>query len=237
MVTDARSMRSRWLMTLSLLAVWAGSTVATAAETHTDRGALTSSHADFCINVERRLVDTALPITNRIHTSKDAFTASKASVDPPTTEQFLERDAKGRPLEISCKTKSADHLRAVHGAQAARDPALPPRSCVDIHRVMVNEIWSTLDERQRAAAVFPPTRIMLVADVMRYTGSGWIGSPAETYVAADGRLRLRAAALYAEWEDWRWKIMPKSFRGNHYCHLVAPERIRALMLGEERLKP
>jgi hypothetical protein len=29
--------------------------------------------------------------------------------------------------------------------------------------------------------------------------------------------------------------MPKSFRGNHYCQLVAPERIRALMLGEERL--
>jgi hypothetical protein len=29
--------------------------------------------------------------------------------------------------------------------------------------------------------------------------------------------------------------MPESFRGNHYCHLVAPERIRRLMLGEEPL--
>ena len=41
--------------------------------------------------------------------------------------------------------------------------------------------------------------------------------------------------MYADWEDWRWKIMPKSFRGNHYCHLVAPERVRMLMTGGERL--
>jgi hypothetical protein len=29
--------------------------------------------------------------------------------------------------------------------------------------------------------------------------------------------------------------MPQSFRGNHYCHLVAPERVRRLLLGEELL--
>jgi hypothetical protein len=76
---------------------------------------------------------------------------------------------------------------------------------------------------------------MLDADTASYTGSGWIGSLAEAYLGGDDKLHLRASALFAEWEDWRWKIMPKSFRGNHYCQLVAPERIRALMLGEERL--
>jgi hypothetical protein len=29
--------------------------------------------------------------------------------------------------------------------------------------------------------------------------------------------------------------MPTSWRGNHYCHLVAPERVQRLMLGAERL--
>ncbi|MEN9527809.1 MAG: hypothetical protein RLY56_1760, partial [Pseudomonadota bacterium] len=35
---------------------------------------------------------------------------------------------------------------------------------------------------------------------------------------------------FAEWEDWRWKMMPESWRGNHYCHLVSPEEIRRQML-------
>jgi hypothetical protein len=28
--------------------------------------------------------------------------------------------------------------------------------------------------------------------------------------------------------------MPDTWRGNHYCHLVAPERLRQLMLGTDR---
>ena len=200
-----------------------------------EKGSLTTSHRDFCTIVQRRLVDTTLPITNQIQPTKDAFKESKAAANPLVTQQFLERDAQGRLIGISCKTKSADHLRAEHGPSAARDPALPPRSCRDQHREMVNQIWAATEPKDRAASVFAPHQVMLDADTASYTGSGWIGSLAEAYLGDDGKLHLRASALFAEWEDWRWKIMPKSFRGNHYCQLVAPERIRALMLGEERL--
>lgn len=196
---------------------------------------LTTSHRDFCTLVQRKLVDTSLPLINKIQPSKDAFTESKAGAKPAETQQFSERAPDGRLLGISCKTKSADHLRAEHGASASRDPALPPRSCRDIHREMVVQLWATFDSDARASSAFAPHRVMLDADTTSYTGSGWIGSPAEAYLGNDGTLHLRASALFAEWEDWRWKIMPKSFRGNHYCHLVAPERIRALMRGEERL--
>ncbi len=71
---------------------------------------------------------------------------------------------------------------------------------------------------------------MLQADQLSYTGSSWIKTKPEASVGADGKLRLRASALFAEWEDWRWKMMPESWRGNHYCHLVSPEEIRRRML-------
>lgn len=198
---------------------------------------LATSHPGFCVEVQRMLVDTTLPMSNTIQRSKDDFTASKVAVQPLNTHQFLESSADGLPQELSCKTKTADHLRAVYGPSAARDPALPPRSCRDVQRAVVRQVWDSLGAEQQARAAHAPAQIMLAADSLSYTGSGWIGSPAEAWIGDDGRLRLRASALYANWEDWRWKIMPKSFRGNHYCHLVAPERVRRLMLGEERLSP
>ena len=193
---------------------------------------LASSHADFCAEVQRRLVDTPLTIRNVIEPDYEAFKKSKAAVEPLRTHQFMMRDESDGLRQISCKTKSADHLRAVHGETAARDPALPVRSCRQIQRDIVMEIWRVLDEPARQASLHRPSRILLDADVMRYTGSSWVDSPAAAYTGTDGRLHLRAVALLAPWEDWRWKVMPKSFRGNHYCHLVAPERVRQLMLGE-----
>lgn len=220
---------------LTSLALMSLAGLAPAALSAATPGSLATSHAEFCIEVQRRLVDTALPIGNRLHDDQDAFKESKAIVDPLETQQFLVRDAAGRIKEISCKTKSADHLRAVHGVSASRDPALPARSCRDIHREMIRQVWAGLEPAERTSAAFAPHRVMLDPDTRNYTGSSWIGSSAEAYLAPDGRLHLRSSALYAEWEDWRWKMMPKSFRGNHYCHLVAPERIRALLRGEERL--
>lgn len=202
-----------------------------------ENASLATSHPQFCAEVQRRLVDTALPLRNTLQRSKDDFTASKAIVDPLTTQQFLLVSTDGKAQELSCKTKTADHLRAVHGATAARDPALPPRSCRDIQGAVVREVWATLSNDERANAAHRPQRILLAADTLSYTGSGWIGSAALAWVGSDGQLRLRASALYANWEDWRWKIMPESFRGNHYCHLIAPERVRRLMTGTEQLKP
>ncbi|MFZ9708737.1 MAG: hypothetical protein ACO3CV_03750 [Steroidobacteraceae bacterium] len=190
------------------------------------------SHEGFCAEVQRRLVDTRLPINNVIEPDYEAFKKSKAAASPLRTHQFLTRSGAGEIVQISCKTKSADHLRAVHGAQLARDPTLPLRSCRDIQRDVVMEVWRDLDATRREGVLHPPSRLMLDADAVRYTGSSWVESPSAAYSGNDGRLHLRATALFAAWEDWRWKIMPKSFRGNHYCHLVAPEQVRRLMLGE-----
>ena len=74
---------------------------------------------------------------------------------------------------------------------------------------------------------------MLDADLAYLTGSSWVQSTASAYVGDRGRLHLRAARLFAGREDWRWKILPESLRGNHYCHLIAPESLRELMFGSQ----
>lgn len=192
---------------------------------------LADSNGEFCAEIQRRLVDTPLAITNVIEPDYEAFKQSKPAADPVRTHQFIERDANGVPQQLSCKTKSADHLRAVHGASAARDPALEPRSCRDMQREIVMQVWFSLSDEARANAAQRPSQLMLEADVTSMTGSSWVQTPATVGSDAQGRTSLRASALFAEWEDWRWKMMPESFRGNHYCHFVAPERVRALMTG------
>lgn len=202
---------------------------------------LDHTHADFCAEAQRRLVGTRLPIQNVVETGFEPFKRSKPAVQPLRTHQFLERDAAGRAAQLSCKTKTADHLRSVHGAQAIARRGRAPvgeagpadLACRQLHRDMVNEIWGSLTPEERARAAFPPTRVRLEPDAFSHTGSSWVRSRAAAWRAADDRLHLRSAALFAEWEDWRWKVMPESWRGNHYCHLVAPERLRRLMQGDE----
>jgi hypothetical protein len=210
---------------------------------------LDRSHAGFCAEVQRRLVSAQspiphLPVTNVVETGFEAFKRSKPAVRPLRTHQYLAADAAGRPMELSCKTKTADHLRSAQAAAAAATPrrpvaradgasASPAPTCRHLHRDMAREIWHGLTPAQRGRAAFPPSRVMLEPDAISHTGSGWVSSHAAAWRSAEGRLHLRSAALFAEWEDWRWKLMPESWRGNHYCHLVAPERLRRLMLGDE----
>jgi hypothetical protein len=198
---------------------------------------LDQSHAGFCAEVQRRLVGTALPIENVVETGFDPFKLSKPAVRPLRTHQYLASGEDGRALQLSCKTKTADHLRSAHGAGALsrQPPDRPDRACRDLHRDMIREIWRSLSADERRSAPFPPSRVMLEPDALSYTGSGWVRSRANAWRGPDDMLHLRSAALFAAWEDWRWKVMPDTWRGNHYCHLVAPERLRQLMLGTERL--
>lgn len=190
---------------------------------------LSNSHSEFCSEIQRRLVDTTLPMQNVLEKDYEAFKLSKPAVSPLRTHQFVLRNERREIVQISCKTKTADHLRSAYGASAARDPALAPRACSDIHRAMVLDVWQAMGPGARASARFRPTEVMLQTDRLSYTGSSWIKTQPQISIGTDNKLRLRASALFAEWEDWRWKVMPESWRGNHYCHLVSPEEIRRHM--------
>jgi len=187
--------------------------------------ALTYSHAQFCGEVQRRLSGTILPLENIVNTQYDAFVLSKPQVAPLQTHQYVQRDAQKNITQISCKTKSSDHLHAIRGTLLIKD-----RSCQNIQSDIVNEVWASLTPEQRLSAAHKPGQIMLEPDEIQYTGSRWVKASANLYIDFSGRPHLKSSALFAEWRDWRWKLMPKLWRGNHYCHLIAPERVRKLLL-------
>jgi hypothetical protein len=191
-----------------------------------------STNPDFCIEAQRRSAGVSIPVRNVIHTDFEAFVESKPGVDPLETQQYVEYadGDRSKPLRISCKLKTADHIRAAHGAAAA-SAVENPNVCREINRATILEVWRRLDATTRATAAVPPQRIMLDGDRNEIIGPRWIEPYPFVYAGDAGTVHVRAKALLVHWDDWRWKIAPASFRGTHYCHLIAPEYARDLMLG------
>jgi hypothetical protein len=192
---------------------------------------------DICAGVLRRLTGTTRPIRNTVHDEFQPFVLSKPQIEPLETQQYLQYEdaAKTRPTLLMCKGKSADHIVAVHGADAAQ-PDLAT-SCRDVNRDIVLGVWRTLSSAERATARQTPQRIMLDADDVQLTGSRWITPHPFAYSGADGRPHLVARRLRADWTDWRWRLAPTSWRGTYYCQLAAPEYVRRLMLGQTTPPP
>lgn len=194
--------------------------------------AVTDAH--FCGAVQRILAGTTLPASNAVQVDFDAFVKAKAGVRPLLAQQHVEYadPVRTQPMLIACKTKSADHLNAVYGPGTALGDDY---SCRSINRSIVLGAWSAMTATQRAAAAWPPSRIMLDGDEVGFLGSTFVKPYVFLYRGADGLPHLRARAQYASWLDWRWKLMPERFRGTHYCRLIAPEYARRLIQGEVAL--
>ncbi len=187
----------------------------------------------FCAEAQRQIGGVTIPIRNVVHRDHTAFVLSKPAVSPLETQQFSEpASTPGGVLgQISCKMKTADHIRSVHGpaAAAATDDR---NACRALNRQTIRSAWAGLSAEQRAAVAVRPSRILLHADDVRMTGSTWTQPYQHVWAGDDGQVHVRAKSLLALWDDWRWKLAPESFRGTHYCHLITPWYARALMLGE-----
>jgi hypothetical protein len=187
----------------------------------------------FCAAAQRQIGAVTIPVRNVVHRDHESFVLSKPGVAPLETQQFSEpASTPGGVLgQISCKMKTADHIRAVHGAAAAG--AQDNRNaCRELNRQSIRAAWEGLSTTQRAGVAVRPSRFLLHADDVRMTGSSWTQPYQHVWATADGEVHVRAKSLLALWEDWRWKLAPESFRGTHYCHLITPAYARALMLGE-----
>lgn len=195
-----------------------------------------TTDADFCNRIQQLVVGTKLASRNVVHATYDAFKASKTSATPYSSHQYVmfEEGSSTRPMRVSCKFKTGDHLNAVYGAGSA---AAKPKSCRDANRDTIMRVYRSFTPQQRAALPLPPTRILLDADELAYMGSKFIAPYQFAYRAGDGSVHVLARGLFVEWTDWRWKLAPDRFRGAHYCHLLAPEFAARLMRGEVTAPP
>ncbi len=189
-----------------------------------------ASDALFCARAQQILVGTSQTPINLVFTELADFIRSKPRVQPLETDQYVTHGDAERtaPRRVSCKMKSADHLRAEYGADAAGEE----RQCREVNRDTVARVYASLSDEERLRLAIPAGRVVLAPDEAARTGASFTRGMDRVWIDAAGRLHLQSLAIRVDWNDWLWRWMPDRFRGQHSCHFIAPEHLRALVLGE-----
>ena len=193
------------------------------------RCVLTASLRSSVSRPQYLLTGTRVRAANRVHQDYDAFVLSKAQINPLTTQQLvrhLDGPQEGARM-ISCKLKTVDHLVATFGSDAASGEG----RCGDIHRQMAIEL---------AAAEPGSLEVVVDADLVvdihaaegTALGPQWLEPHQLAYQDNQGRLHIRGKEFRVDWGEPRFAAAPPQFRGIHYCHVIAPDYLRRLAVGE-----
>jgi hypothetical protein len=186
--------------------------------------------AEYCLAAQRIVTRTEVPMQLVVHEDFDAFVKSKAIIEGPQIQQYNWTDEQGRVFGISCKLKSADHLRLTFGDDAAGPDGL----CQDMNRAVFEEIAPRSPDLTPAYSevVFEPQEAVWDDEEPGMTGPEWLAPYEATWVDEQGRLHIRAKGFQVDFTDPAFEQAPPRFRGIHYCHFLSPGYLAALMLGE-----
>ena len=188
--------------------------------------------ADFCQQAQHLLTGSTVPATNVVHADYDACVLSKAQINPLTTQQLVHYlDEGGRQARmISCKLKTVDNIIAEFGA----DAAVSQRRCRDIHERLVAELAAA--EPEAAPVIVDDDQVIDIhVDDPGPLGPEWLKPHLLAYRDKGGRLHLRGKEFRVDMGEPRYANAPPQFRGIHYCHVIAPDYLRRLALGEAQL--
>ena len=211
-----------------------------------ERGLLYSTAAvnDFCEEAQALLANTDAEAINVVHDDFDSFVQSKAlpwaevgpfpgNDGPLTIQQYVTYGSystgnRGYPEIISCKTKGADALVAL-GVDV---DAGPQGTCQDVNEATVEAVFASLTNYERRNLAFDEDEVVIEPDDVDYTGAYWLTPwPYDVaYTEDDDLLHIRAKSLPVT-HDFPYQ-MPGQYMGVYYCHLIAPEYVRALVTGE-----
>jgi hypothetical protein len=186
--------------------------------------------AEFCLEAQRVVVRTAVKPALVLHEDFDAFVKSKAGIEPLTIQQYVwyEDDDRSRPVMVSCKLKSADHLNETFGAGTSAGDG----TCQDMNRLTWDRVQAALGPARVAPLAFDPAELVRNEANPGMTGPDWL----KPYVLVSrndaGVLELHSKGFRVDWTDPRFQAMPARFRGVQYCHLVAPEYLVRIVTGQ-----
>jgi hypothetical protein len=185
---------------------------------------------DFCERVQRDLTGTTLKLNNIVYPDYDGFKESKTKIDPLEIGQFVLSDGVS-PTRVSCKTKTTDHLIDRHGADAAKGD----KTCADINRMTIDAVYTALTDDEKAKLKIAKDDVVIEPDETVYMGSQWVTDYDFAYRGPEAKMHLMGKSLYVTWTNVAFKWAPERFRGVRYCHLIAPEYAKRLVLGEAEL--
>jgi hypothetical protein len=186
--------------------------------------------ADFCTQAQQWIVSTSIRSSNTVFEDFDAFTKSKPEIDPLVTTQYSwpQRSKGGAVMQVSCKMKTADHLQTIHGAEAAGADI----GCRGVNAKILEEVIAGMTDEERSALAFVPGETLIFEDdIVTNQGPVWL-EPYAMVRRDASRLIIQAKGMQNDWNDARYANAPTRFRGTRYCHLISPDYLRALLLGE-----
>ena len=212
----------------ALLAVWTVAVLPGAVLAGPSVGALPAPvSADFCVAVQKRLASTSLNGTNTLFTDMPSYRHSKPSAEPFNIYQIVTYAGR-RPIMVSCKVKTAAHLRAVFGEQAAGKQ----RFCPDITREIRARAVAELRQANLPTAAEKAAVLVIDENEPYVTGSAYLADFPLSYRAPDGAVHLNSPGLFQDYDSWITPFLPAIFKGQSYCHLATVEYIKALATEE-----
>jgi hypothetical protein len=188
---------------------------------------------DYCALAQKEIASARVPARNVLASDFQAFARMTPQIQPLETLQFVQYSdpQKTRPRMISCKLHSAEKIRATYGATAAGEST----TCARLNRRTLDAVMASLTERQKKKMPFKGTiPILLDPDDQAANEAQWLESFTMVQTDAGGTLRVRAKSLRGE-SNQRVSNKANSGGGRQYCHLIAPDYLKRILLGEVQL--
>lgn len=204
-------------------------TIAACSSFSSQDGALTALPAPdaYCLEAQRIVTRTDVPMQLVVHSDFDAFVKSKAVIEGPTIHQYNWLAPDSSLQGISCKMKSADHLNRVYGDGAAG----PDGYCHDMNREVYRLLLQSAAVAPAPAPVFDLSESLDTPEQAGMIGPVWLLPFTLTYVDGADVLHIATKGFTIDFDDPRYQKFPDSWRGTHYCHLIAPDYLQALLNG------
>jgi hypothetical protein len=187
---------------------------------------------EYCSVAQKELASSRVPARNVLMTDYQSFSRASPQAKPLETMQYVaySDSQHTRARMISCKLHSADRIRAEYGASAAGEPA----SCARLNRRTLDAVMASLTDRQKKKMPFKGTvPVMLEPDLQAANESEWLQEFTMVQTDAGGTLRIRAKSLGSPAAGTRSST--KSAGTRQYCHLIAPDYLKRILVGEVQL--
>ena len=185
----------------------------------------------FCVAAQALITGSRVTALNTVYTDYQAFVESKPAPRPLATRQYawFEDAAHTLPRMVSCKMKTADHIRVEYGADQVGDDT----SCAAVNELTLRAVLGSLTRAERRRLKFDAGRnVVFEPDLVTTNGPVWLEPFAVLRVAPDGALHVKSKGMKNDWLDPKLAKAEPRFKGTRYCHFVAPEYLKRALLGD-----
>jgi len=183
--------------------------------------------AEYCVAVQKVLASTALRGENTIFTDMPSYRHSKPFVNPLRIYQVVTYRGE-KPIMVSCKVKTAAHLRAAYGEKAAGAQFY----CPTITRQVRDRAVAELRQAQLPAAAAKAEAFVIDDNEPYTTGQSYLADFQLSYRGEDGAVHISSPGLFQDYDSWITPLLPEKVQGQSYCHLATVDYIKALATGD-----